>query len=120
MVRRVGTEAPAHRIKQKPSFRRNISTIRKRLRELRRMHGLSYRDLEKRSGVHERQIITLETGDKPANPTIATLTALADALGIELYELIAPAQSGVRRKKSDPPARARAKEEPASNVTRLR
>src|SRR5262245_6727350 len=70
MARRAGVEASSEIAKTKPSFRRAMTLLRKRLRELRRMHGLSYRELEERSGVNWRQIVSLETGDKPMNPTL--------------------------------------------------
>lgn len=63
------------------------------------MHGLSYRELEERSGLVWRQLVALETGE-PSNPTLTTLTRLAQGLGVEPWELLSPAQSGVRRKKA--------------------
>lgn len=86
--------------KQSPGFHRSLDRFRKRLRELRQMYGLSYVDLQIRSGVTWRQISAIECGE-PVNPTFVTLTRLAEALGVEVEELVAPARSGVRRKSSE-------------------
>ncbi len=86
--------------KESPSFRRAQQTFRNRIRELRRMHGLSYRELHERSGVHWRQLLGIEKS-KPVNPTLVTLTRLADALGVEPFELITPATSEIRSAQPD-------------------
>jgi len=50
--------------------------------ELRRAAGLTQRQLAARSGVQQADISRIEAGD--ANPTLATVAALAYALGAEL------------------------------------
>lgn len=99
MARRPAEESSSRKSKESASFRRALSRFRKRVRELRQMHGLSYADLHQRSGVNWRQLVAIEKGE-PVNPTFVTLIRLAEALGVEVHELLAPVQSGVRRKKS--------------------
>src|SRR3954470_16003535 len=55
-----------------------------RLRELR--GSMSALELSRRSGVARNTIASLERGD--GNPTVDTLYALADALGVGLAELL--------------------------------
>ncbi|MGC3999731.1 MAG: helix-turn-helix domain-containing protein [Anaeromyxobacter sp.] len=50
--------------------------------DLRKVAGLSQRQLAARSGVQQADISRIEAGD--ANPTLATISALAYALGAEL------------------------------------
>jgi transcriptional regulator with XRE-family HTH domain len=55
---------------------------------------MSVLELSKRSGVARNTIAALERGE--GNPTLETLYALADALGVPLSELlVAPAAAGV-------------------------
>lgn len=82
---------------QTPTFKRAIVLFRTRCRELRQMHGFSYRELSERADINWRQLIAIENNER-SNPTLVTLTRLADALGVEPYELIAPAQTGVLRR----------------------
>ncbi len=57
-----------------------------RLRELRRQRVLSLRELEERSGVSYNTIWRIEDGRQGAQPR--TIRKLAEALGVEPYELI--------------------------------
>lgn len=86
--------------KESAFYLRTLKHFRARLAELRAMHGLSYRELHERSGVNWRQLVSLESGDGVPNPTLATITRLAEALGVgvEAWEMLTPAQSGVRQK----------------------
>jgi transcriptional regulator with XRE-family HTH domain len=71
-------EQPGHR----------SAAIGRHLRHARRERGLSLIALAQRSGVAKATLTKLEGGR--ANPTVDTLYALADALGIPLGDLIAP------------------------------
>ena len=66
-----------------------------RIRALRSSAGLSAQALARRSGVARGTLAQLERGE--ANPTVETLYALANALGVPLGELLAPPadESGV-------------------------
>jgi transcriptional regulator with XRE-family HTH domain len=99
MARRPSEEAPANLAKETATFQRTLNRFRKRVRELRQMHGLSYADLERRSNVSWRQLVAIEKGE-PQNPTLVTVTRLADAFGVPPHELLMPATSGVRAKKT--------------------
>ena len=66
-------------------------TIEVRLRELR--GGMSALELSRRSGIARNTIAALERGE--GNPTVDTLYALADALGVPLSALLEGA-SGAR------------------------
>jgi transcriptional regulator with XRE-family HTH domain len=57
-----------------------------RLKELRRERVLSLRELEEKSGVSYNTIWRIEDGRQGAHPR--TVRKLADALGIDPYELI--------------------------------
>jgi transcriptional regulator with XRE-family HTH domain len=69
--------------------------IGENVRELRRRAGLPALELSRRSGVARNTIAALESGG--ANPTVDTLYALADALGVPLSELLErPADPGAQ------------------------
>jgi transcriptional regulator with XRE-family HTH domain len=57
------------------------------VRELRTRAGLSALELSRRSGVARGTLAQLESGN--GNPTVETLYALADALGVPLADLLA-------------------------------
>jgi transcriptional regulator with XRE-family HTH domain len=59
-----------------------------RIQELRSAAGLSAQALARRSGVSRGTLAQLEAGE--GNPTVDTLYALANALGVPLAELLAP------------------------------
>ena len=59
------------------------------LRDARLAAGLTQQQLAKLSGVNSRQIQKVEAGEiKAGNMTAANLLAIADALGVEIRELI--------------------------------
>jgi transcriptional regulator with XRE-family HTH domain len=77
----VAVELPPHRL------------IGATVRELRARTGVSLLELARRSGVARGTITALEAGD--GNPTVDTLYALANALGVPLSELLErPPESG--------------------------
>ena len=57
-----------------------------RVRQHRTAHGWTLDDLADRSGVSRRMLITIEHGE--ANPSIATLLRISDALGVGLPVLV--------------------------------
>src|SRR5919197_1417246 len=65
------------------------------LRDLRGRSGVSALELARRSGVARGTIAALEAGE--GNPTVDTLYALANALGVPLSDLLdrAPEEPGV-------------------------
>lgn len=66
--------------------------IGKRLRELRRARALTQEQLAERSGLSHKFIGEIERAQ--ANPTVATLGLLSQALGVEVCELFsAPSDS---------------------------
>ena len=62
-----------------------IQTGRK-IRKLREAKGLTQESLEEKSGINSKYISAIECGQ--ANLTILKLEQLANALGVELYELL--------------------------------
>jgi transcriptional regulator with XRE-family HTH domain len=76
-TRRAGPKAMRDAAALRASYRLAVSVI-----ELRRKAGLSQRQLAARSGVQQADISRIEAGD--ANPTLATIAALAYALGTEV------------------------------------
>lgn len=69
-----------------------------RLTQLRIDLGLSSRDLAKKASVSYQQVLNIERGET-ANPTVATLHKLADALGedVKPSELLMPALPPVEK-----------------------
>lgn len=61
--------------------------IGKRLAELREQAGLSQEDLGVRAGLHSMSISKIERG--VVQPKLATVEALARALGVKVAELLA-------------------------------
>ena len=64
----------------------NMEVNVERLQELRRQRVLSLRELEERSGISYNTIWRIEAGRQGAQPR--TIRKLAEALGVEPYELI--------------------------------
>lgn len=58
----------------------------KNIRKLREAKGLTQESLEEKSGINSKYISAIECGQ--ANLTILKLEQLANALGVELYELL--------------------------------
>ena len=69
------------------------------VRELRHQRGLTIVQLANQAGVARETLIALERGT--ANPTLATLEHIADALACSLSELIVGAEIGPPRPASD-------------------
>src|SRR3954466_12763807 len=68
--------------------------IGENVRELRRQAGLPALELSRRSGVARNTIAALEAGE--GNPTVDTLYALANALGVPLSDLLERPPAGAR------------------------
>lgn len=78
-------------VKRRASIRRMIgmtvnSVVAANVRRLRKNRNISVSELSRRSGVAKATLSTLETGD--GNPTVQTLTQLAEALGVLLGDLL--------------------------------
>jgi transcriptional regulator with XRE-family HTH domain len=67
-----------------------LAILLKRLRELRRRHGLSQEAFAERAGMSAKYYQALETGRK-RQLRLPTLEKLARAYGIEVWQLLAPA-----------------------------
>ncbi len=63
------------------------------VKRLRIAKGWSQSDLARRSGFDESYIGVVERGQ--ANPSLSTLDAVAEALGVEAYQLLRYAESNV-------------------------
>lgn len=63
-----------------------------KLQEMRKAQKLSLDDLSKRAGVSKSMLSEVERNQ--ANPTVAVLWRLANALGVSLTEFLADSQSG--------------------------
>ncbi len=85
--------------------------LARELFEVRKAAGLTQRQLATKSGVQQADISRIEAGD--ANPTVATIAALAYALGAELAICTRPGSrgdrgaqpAGLRRARKRSPAR---------------
>lgn len=66
------------------------------LRQVRTDRGLSQEELAFESEVHRTYISELERGQK--NPSLATVERLSHALGVKVSELIAGAESLLKRR----------------------
>ncbi|MEU4553194.1 helix-turn-helix domain-containing protein [Micromonospora violae] len=71
-----------------------LATIAAALRRERERVGVSLTELAHRAGVAESTLSHLESGT--GNPSVETLWALGDALGVPLSRLMEPADDGVR------------------------
>jgi len=71
-----------------------------RLRELRTEAGLTQAELAVRAGLHPQAVVKLEAGEH--QPTWATVTALADALGLSCQAFRVPPSRPVERPKGRP------------------
>ena len=54
---------------------------------LRKQMGIGYRELAKRTGLTERQVLLIESG-RTRDPRLSTMCALSQALGVEVQQLI--------------------------------
>ncbi|TAL63472.1 MAG: XRE family transcriptional regulator [Bacteroidetes bacterium] len=63
-----------------------LKGIGKRVRKIRENQGISQAQLAFESGIHRDHVGRIELGKQ--NPTISTLDAIADALNVQLKELV--------------------------------
>ncbi|MFB1487752.1 MULTISPECIES: helix-turn-helix transcriptional regulator [unclassified Thiocapsa] len=70
------------------------NTLARNLRKLRVSAGLSQDDLAERTGLSQTWISRLESGG--ANPTIETLSSIAEALEIRVHDLFNDQPEAVR------------------------
>jgi len=68
------------------AFAQARATVAARMRESRRAQGLSQEELADRAGSHRTYIGMLERGE--GNPSLSVLTSIAEALDIEVAELV--------------------------------
>ncbi|RYY56059.1 MAG: XRE family transcriptional regulator [Chitinophagaceae bacterium] len=66
-------------------YKLELSELGKRIRSIRKRKDLTQLDLELTSGINNGDISRIENGQK--NLEFITIVKLADALGVELYEL---------------------------------
>ena len=66
------------------------------MRRLRAARGWSQEELGERSGIHRTHIGALERVEKQS--TLRNLLKLADAFGVEAWELLKPVKATLRRK----------------------
>lgn len=66
---------------------RKLSTISIKIRQYRKKLGFSQDKLSKYAGVAYNTIVKIESGENP-NPTIETLTKIAQALKVDIANLI--------------------------------
>lgn len=71
---------------ERSAFARVRATVAARIRELRRARGLSQEELADQAGCHRTYIGMLERGE--GNPSLSVLTSIAEALDIEVAELV--------------------------------
>ena len=64
-----------------------LSTIGQNIRKQRKIMGISQDKLSKKAEVAYNTIVKIESGKNP-NPTINTLTSIAQALKVEVKDLI--------------------------------
>jgi transcriptional regulator with XRE-family HTH domain len=66
-----------------------------RLRELRERHGLTQESFSEASGISYKYYQAIEAGRKP-DLRLSTLERIANAYGIEVYELLGPKPPATR------------------------
>lgn len=66
-----------------------LKRLLSRLKELRRLHGLTQEGFAERAGMSYKHYQALEAGRKP-DLRLTTLERLAKAYGLEVFELLAP------------------------------
>jgi ribosome-binding protein aMBF1 (putative translation factor) len=76
----------AHRVRQ-------VDELVRALDDAREQHGMTKAELARRAGMAPEVVRRLFTAEGP-NPTAATLTALADVLGVELIARPAQKKAG--------------------------
>ena len=68
---------------------KGLAILLRRLRELRKRHGLSQEAFAEKAGMSYKYYQAVEAGRKK-QLRLSTLEKLADAYGIELWQLLAP------------------------------
>lgn len=68
-------------------YRNHQIKIRKNIKRIRQSKGISQDRLSKLTDLSLNTIVTVESGVSP-NPTIETLTRIANALGVRMDDLI--------------------------------
>lgn len=63
-----------------------MNEIGARIREVRMEKGMTQAQLAERSGLCRSYIMSIEAGQR--NPTVKTVTAIAEALGVSVKELV--------------------------------
>lgn len=81
LIEDIESEAKAEGPSAEAELRREFS-IASQLMTLRREQKLTQKQLAKKSGIPQSEISRIETGD--ANPTYATLSALAEPFGVRV------------------------------------
>ena len=74
-----------------------INRLLKRLKQLRKAHGLTQEQFAECAGISYKYFQAIETGRKP-DLRLSTLERLADAYGIEVWQLICPEMPQTRLK----------------------
>lgn len=67
-------------------FSRSLTFLSKRVRALRARRSMTRKDLSRQSSISERYLAQLESAC--ANPSLALLLRVADALGVDVHELL--------------------------------
>lgn len=75
---------------------KTIKLISSTVRHLRKQKGLSQAKLAEISGVHEKTVISVESGKHSI--TIDVIEKISKAFGLETYELLLPAKSTVNNR----------------------
>jgi transcriptional regulator with XRE-family HTH domain len=66
-------------------YAKNVKAFGKTIRKIRKEQGLTLEDLAFKAGISYNSLNTIETGK--LNPTLATICAIAEALGLEVRDL---------------------------------
>jgi transcriptional regulator with XRE-family HTH domain len=79
----------ASRIRKAVYVGKTQKNLVKRLKELRKIHGITQEQFSERTGISYKYYQAVETGVKK-ELRISTLERFADAYGIEVWELLGP------------------------------
>lgn len=88
------SRAPKRRRKPRPE---TLELLAGNLRMLRAQNRYSQEGLADEAGIHRTYVGDVERCEQ--NPTLSTLEALADALGIQIADLFAPMKPAARARK---------------------
>jgi transcriptional regulator with XRE-family HTH domain len=78
---------PAQRFWEVSMTAKEAMTLAGRLREMRKIAGLSQQDLAVKAGLSMAVVSQIEQGKK-MDPRMSTVTSLAEALGVDVGELV--------------------------------